>query len=124
MSTPKTINITPTWEQAVEMCFALIESGENEAAKETGRSELRRLAKFVDGLKAVEWGVILEAAETRTTQWQGIANGDEPIDQIDELCEVYDSMRSDPGNTEAQEIAKRQRNAIDSARKALGWDGK
>jgi len=124
MSTPKTIDITPTWAQAVEMCFALIESGENQEAKETGRSELRRLAQFVDGLKAVEWGVIFEAAETRTTQWQGIANGDEPIDQIDELCEVYDSMRSDPGNTEAQDIAKIQRKAIDDARKALGWDGK
>lgn len=124
MGTPKTIDITPSWEQAVEMCFALIESGESERARMTGRDEIRRLAKFVDGLKAVDWGIILEAAETRSTQWQGIANGDQPIDQIDELCEVYDNMRSGSTKTEAQDIATMQSNAIDAARKALGWDGK
>ena len=119
----KTIDITPTWEQASQMIIALLEAGDAKG-REAGRAELMRLAKFVDGLKGVEWGIIFEAAETRRTQWQGIANGDQPIDQIDELCEVYDSTRSDPTNTEAQDIATMQEKAITGARKALGWDGK
>lgn len=116
----KTIDITPTWEEASQMIIALFENGTPEG-KATARSELQRLAKYVDGLKAVEWGIIFEAAETRRTQWQGIANGDQPADEIDELYEVHGKMQADPDNTEAQDIATMQAQAIDGARKALGW---
>lgn len=114
----KTIDITPEWSGVIDGMLMVLEDGTEEG--KTGiREEFRRMAQLLDTFNKVEWGTIIEAAETRRTQWQGIANGDAPADVVDELYEVRASDTR-KGTTEAQDIATMQAQAIDTLRKALG----
>ena len=114
----KTIDITPEWSGIVGGMMMVLEEG-TELGKQEMRKEFKRMAQLLDTFNTVEWGTIIEAAETRRTQWQGIANGDSPPDVIDELYEVKDSDAR-KGTTEAQDIATLQQQAIGTLRKALG----
>lgn len=115
----KTIDITPEWSGIVNGMMMVLEEGNDAAPKEGIRAEFRRMAQLLDAFNKVEWGTIIEAAETRRTQWQGIANGDSPDDVVDELYEVR-ARDTRKGTTEAQDIATLQHKAIDTLRKALG----
>jgi hypothetical protein len=44
----RVIDLTPSWEEAVNICMTVLESSANEEAKEMCRQELRRLARHVD----------------------------------------------------------------------------
>jgi hypothetical protein len=44
----RVIDLTPSWETAVNICITILESSAKEEAKETCREELRRLARHVD----------------------------------------------------------------------------
>ena len=44
----RVIDLTPSWETAVNICITILESSAKEEAKEMCRQELRRLAKHVD----------------------------------------------------------------------------
>ncbi len=115
----KTIDITPEWSGLIGGMMMVLEDG-TEEGKRGMREEFKRMAQLLDTFNKVEWGTVIEAAETRRTQWQGLANGDQPHDQIDELYEVHGKMQNDPDDTEAQDIATMQAKAIDTLRKALG----
>lgn len=52
----KTIDMTPTFEEATQMALMVIENSDNEGAKKMARDELYRYAKELDRLKAAMKG--------------------------------------------------------------------
>ena len=45
---PNTIDMTPTWTEALPMLFALMEKGTTKEAREIAKEEIARMAKAAD----------------------------------------------------------------------------
>lgn len=61
--TAETIDMTPSFAQAVEMCLVVLENG-TEEGKATARNELMRYGRELDRLKASGAGLAFDTDDT------------------------------------------------------------